>query len=472
MAQASAAPDKASSRLVSLDVFRGITIAAMVLVNNPGSWGHIYAPLGHAPWDGWTPTDFIFPFFLFIVGVAMTFSFDKRLARGDSHSKLFEGVVHRTLILFALGMLMAAFPNMRLSAPWLLLIVGLYTCASPDKEDPALEAKWRRRRPIGYGLIGVGALWFLLDLGHFNGPVRASSFAQIFPLTNDNGGGIVRVPGVLQRIALCYFFASIIMMKFGLLGRIAWTLGLINLYWLIMKYIQPPAGFSILTEGKNFVQDAPAGAPFPGLLNDWIDRALLGEHLYRYRPDPEGLLSTLPAISTTLSGILAGTWLHTHHDKATKAVGMFIAGSVLFIIGLCMDIWFPINKKIWTSSYVVFVTGWALIGLALCYWANDVKGWRRWSAPFMVFGTNAILIFFCSGILARLMSMIKIGGENAVDSKTWIYRNICIEFFGKLGEDGVRMSDKNASLSFAIGFVLFWLLVTIPLYRMRIFLKV
>ena len=454
-----------SERLVSLDVFRGITIGLMVLVNNPGTWSHIYGPLKHAPWHGWTPTDFVFPFFLFIVGVAMTFSFDRRIKRGDSRLRLFEQVVRRTIIIFLLGLILGGFPNFRLIMPYILVVAGLGFLFNDEPIlDIGREPRVRRNKLIAIGCFAVGVLWFLFDFRHFQSPVISFSFSSIFPLSNEvEGGKVLRVPGVLQRIAFCYFFASLIVMRTGVRGRIVWTMMLLIGYWLIMKYIDPPGGYT-LGAAEDATRDAPAGVTYPGALNGWIDQALLGDHLYSRRPDPEGLLSTIPAIATTLLGILTGNWLHTNRDRIDKATGLAIAGGALVLVGQCMDIWFPINKKIWTSSYVVFMSGWALLFLAFCFYLIDAKGNKRWSTPFLVFGTNAIFVFFASGILARVFYMIQweSGGESW-NVKSWVYANV---FQANLDP------DKLSSFAYAICYILLWLLLTYPLYRNRIFLKV
>ncbi len=371
--------EQKGERLVSLDAFRGITIAMMILVNNPGSWSHVYSPLLHAKWDGWTMTDTIFPFFMFIVGVAMTFSFAKRLERGDTRGQLFAKVVKRSVILFLLGLILAGFPKFNL--------------------------------------------------------------------------GTIRIPGVLQRIAVCYFFAALIVMYTGWKGRAFWAFALIVIYWAIVKLIHAPIGYEASVTGQE------------GLLHDYIDTKVLSGHLYRERPDPEGILSTIPAISTTLLGVLIGNWLHSARSKMEKLVGLFIMANVGIVVGVIMHIWFPINKKIWTSSYVVFMAGMALHFLAMCYWLIDIKGYKRWATPFVIYGTNAIAVFFASGIVGRLIgryiTVPMADGELAL--KPWIYQNIFVPWSGDL---------KMASLLFAISYIVFWLLVLIPLYKKKIYIRV
>ena len=238
-----------SHRLVSLDVFRGITIAGMILVNNPGDGRYRSAPLAHAHWHGWTPTDLIFPFFLFIVGVAMTFSFARRRALGHSSVRLFEHVLRRSLIIFLLGLTMHGFPDWRLIGPCAMAIAGLVVLFV---DEPALGLGRTRagtiRKIVAVAALSGAASWCALDFAYF----QAST---------------LRIPGVLQRIACCYLAASIIVMFFGLRGRFLWIVGLLAGYWLIVALVHPPAGFSATVIGTE------------GLLHEWIDVCAFGDHL-------------------------------------------------------------------------------------------------------------------------------------------------------------------------------------------------
>ena len=363
-----------TNRLVSLDVFRGITIAGMVLVNNPGSWEHIYWPLEHAQWHGWTPTDLVFPFFLFIVGIAIPLAFGKRLESGGSTRDLYVKIVKRTLIIFAIGLFLNAFPD--------------------------------------FGLAEL------------------------------------RIPGVLQRIAVCYFFASIIFLNTKVRTQIAITIGLLIFYWLLVKLVPAP-GYA----AGDLTKD--------GSLPSYIDRVVFGKHVWAQAKvyDPEGLLSTIPAITTTLIGVLTGQWLRTEKPRIEKAAGMFVAGAVCVAIGWAWNSFFPINKALWTSSYVLFTGGLALQFLALCYWIIDIKGYRRWAKPFEVFGLNAIALYVVADLIAELLGMINVG-QGTLGS--WIYNNV----FGSWA------SPVNASLAFAVTFVLVCLVLMWILYSRKIFLKV
>ena len=361
-------------RLVSLDVFRGLTMAAMVIVNNPGDWGHVYAPLLHAEWHGWTPTDLIFPFFLFIVGVSITLS--KKSAGWGS-------ILRRAAIILALGLFLAGYPR--------------------------------------------------FDLGRW------------------------RIPGVLQRIAVCYLVAAgIYRLTAGDRRRQALVVGAIGAglalaYWAIMMFVPPPGGV--------------AGDLTPeGNLAAWVDRALLNGHLWRPGWDPEGLLSTIPAITTTLLGILAGLALGTGWTAERKVAALALGGAAAVVIGLAWGVAFPINKSLWTSSYAFFTAGCGALLLAACYWIIDVKGWRRWTTPLVILGVNAITLFVASGLLVKTFGLFRVAGSDGreVAVNRWIYLNWFAPF----------SDPKNASLLYALANLLLLFALLAWMYRRRIYLRV
>ncbi len=305
-----------SERLLSLDVFRGITIAGMILVNNPGTWDAIYPPLEHSKWNGCTPTDIIFPFFLFIVGVAIPFALDKRIEKGEDNKKIILQITRRSIILFLLGIFIHSFP---------------------------------------FGLFGSE---FNLDT--------------------------VRIPGVLQRIGVVYFITSILYLKTKNYKILIYTgAEVLILYWMIMALVPVP--------GVGYANLEPTTS-----LTAWLDRTLLGEHLWQQSKlwDPEGILSTVPSIATTIIGILTGVWLKSNKDKITKTVWLFVAGCFCMAAGYVWNGWFPINKNLWTSSYVLYTGGLALLFLGICYWFIDVRNSRWWIKPFQVYGLNAITAYF------------------------------------------------------------------------------
>ena len=358
-----------SSRLVSLDVFRGLTIAGMVLVNNPGTWSSIYWPLEHAEWHGWTPTDLVFPFFLFIVGVSITLAFGRRVEEGSIKRDLYLKVIKRTAIIFGLGLFLNGFPYFQL--------------------------------------------------------------------------GTIRIPGVLQRIAICYLVASLIFLTTRIRTQLLIALALLIVYWLVMTRVAAP-GFAAGDLSKE------------GSIASFIDRVILGPHIWKQGKvyDPEGLLSTIPAVATTLFGVLTGHWLRTERTRIEKVVGMFVAGAVCVVLGWMWNPFFPINKSLWTSSYVLFTAGLALQLLALCYWLIDIKGYRRCAWPCEVFGVNALALFVGTGLMVKLMGLVHVQG--------WIFRTLFLSW----------ASPINASLFYAIAFILLWLFLMWLLYRKRIFIRV
>jgi predicted acyltransferase len=369
-----------AARLMSLDLFRGATIAGMILVNNAGDERTTYWPLKHAAWNGWTPTDLIFPFFLFIVGVAMAYSFSSRLKRNESRQNLLRHILWRGLILFSLGLFLNGFPNHYQLDSW-------------------------------------------------------------------------RVYGVLQRIAICYVIVGTLALCTTKRAWIAVTVACLLGYWIIMRYIPVP-GFGVPTHG------IPLLDPDRNLAA-WLDRKLLAGHLYDGTRDPEGVISTIPAIATCLLGLLTGDWLRSTRSSRNKLLGMFVAGILGVFAAEVWQLWFPINKNLWTSSFVVLTAGAALIGLSLGYWILDVQGWRgRWTKFFLVFGMNAIAAYVFAELIAHWIDRLMLK-----DGSTWQEG-----FYQMTFEPLAR--PYLASLLYAISFVLMCWLAMWVLHRKRIFLKI
>jgi predicted acyltransferase len=375
--QLSGAAPRTPGRLASLDVFRGLTIAGMLVVNNPGTWSAIYPPLRHAEWHGWTPTDLIFPYFLFIVGVSMSFSFETARSRGATRAALLAKTAKRSLILFGLGLVLHSFP-------------------------------W-----IGY------------DYSH------------------------LRIPGVLQRIAIAFSLAAVAVIWLRPRGRAAATAALLIGYWALLRWVPVPGvGAGVLEPGRD--------------LGAYLDRLVFGtRHLWTQSRtwDPEGLLSTLPAVATVLLGVFAGDWLRSPRPPASKVRGMLAAGALATIAGLLWGLWFPINKPLWTSSYVLLTAGLALLSLAACYWVVDAKGYRAWSLPFLVLGVNAIAAFFLSSLTARVMGSVDVG---EISLKAWLHQSLFASW----------LAPRNASLAFALAYTAAWSGLMALLYRHRIFIRV
>jgi predicted acyltransferase len=364
------------NRLSSLDAFRGITIAGMILVNNPGSWKHVYPPLRHAEWHGWTPTDLIFPFFLFIVGVSISLALSKRVSQEAGLKNVYTKIFKRSVILFALGLFLALLPN-------------------------------------------------------FN-------FSQ------------VRIPGVLQRIAVCYLVSSIVFLKTGVRGRAIAVISLLGGYWALMKLVPVPGyGAGVLSPEGN--------------LCGYIDSKIFGSHLYKPGFDPEGILSTLPAAATTLLGVLTGDWLRSKARANRNCIGLLFSGVVFMFFGLWLHRLFPINKQLWTSTFVVLTAGAALILFGILYAVIDVLGLKKWSIPLLVFGTNAIALYVGSGLLIKSMSLITVmDAGNLVQLKTYIFQNLLSPWAGPL----------NGSLIYPLLLLFLGWAIMFPLYKKEIFIKI
>jgi predicted acyltransferase len=383
--EADAANASSSGRLICLDIFRGLAVAGMILVDNPGSDEKVYWPIAHAEWNGWTPADFIFPSFLFLVGVSVVFSFAKRREKGDSRRQILCHIFIRSLLLIA---------------------IGLFVNASP--------------------FIGV-------------------DFHAL------------RFEGVTQRIALCYFAAGILELWSDRRGQIIAIAACLLGYWALLRFVPVP-GLGV--PGR----DIPFMDPNQNLAA-WLDRKLFMGHLFDGTRDPEGILSTIPAIATTLFGVLTGHWLRSRESPATKAIVMVLAGILGLIAGEVWNIWFPINKNLWTSSFAVFTGGLALVFLAILYWLLEIKSWRgAWTVPILVLGMNAIAGFVADSFVygpgytftAKRPDGVTLSWHDAAQAK-----------LVSLGA-----SPPNASLLYSLGALMIcWILLWF-LWRKRIFLKV
>jgi predicted acyltransferase len=377
----------ARKRLIALDVFRGLTVAGMLLVNDPGTWSAIYPPLEHADWNGWTPTDLIFPFFLFIAGVTTSLSLASRRAQGADDGALTRQILRRGALIVLFGLLMAAFP-----------------------------------------------------------------FYPMERLTH------IRIPGVLQRIGVAYTCAALLTLRTTLKQQVAIVTALLFGYWFVITLVPVPGAMGGIGATLNTVPSRTLAA--------WTDRFLLGGHLWinSVTWDPEGPLSTIPAIGTAMLGVFAGRWLGAQKPLEERLNGLFAAGALGMMVGLMWNWSFPINKSLWTSSYVVFSAGMACVAIATISWIIDVKGVTWWTRPIVIYGVNPIIAFVGSGMVARL-----------------IYTVWQVDFRGRptpvqavVYETLFRpwLAPRNASLAFALCFVLFWYLILWALARKNIIFKV
>jgi len=385
-------------RLLSIDFFRGVLVMGMLLVTNAGDWNHVYWPLKHADWNGSTPTDMIFPSFLFLAGVSTTFSFAARLARGATRAELAGYIAVRSLLLILLGLSLNGFP--------------------------------------------------------------------LFDMHN------LRIPGVLQRIGLCYLVGGLLDLaasrrtstdgadgasqyRANVPVLTAAIVTLLAVYWALMRFVPVP-GYGV--GGLNMV----------GNLGAYIDRSLMGtNHLWFWGGqmwDPEGLLSTLGATANLLVGILAGEWLRSGRSDALKLRGLAIAGAALILAGVLLNPLLPINKKIWTGSFTLFSGGFSLLALALLYWLMDSRDWvrRKWLTPALIFGSNAILGFALANMLTPVLGLVKFQGAAG---KSVTIPDLAVRFFSQF------LNPWNASLAYAVCFVALNTLILWPLYRKCIFIR-
>ncbi len=415
-------------RIISVDVLRGLTIMMMTIVNNPGDWEHIFSPLEHAAWHGWTPTDLVFPFFLFIVGISVVLSNPERTLD-------WKKLITRTLRIFLLGMALAFFSRIKigeLSGLGLLAIRLVYTAIMTI----LLLGNYSVKKQF-YFAIGLFMITIFLCFGGFE------SFEH------------VRIPGVLQRISLVFFIISLLYHFCS--SRLLGALGLFFLifYFVLMTQIPVPGfGAANVEMGKN--------------LAAWLDHYLLPGHLWATSKtwDPEGILSTIPALSTGISGIFAGKILMHSHSR--NSLYLMMIGIVFIGLGLCWDPYFPINKSLWTSSFVMVSSGFAFLLTGILHELIEQRNIKKWTSIFVIFGVNPMLVFFYSGIIPRALNMIKI--PVLVDPEhtelgviSYVYRQAIQPFFTDL---------RWASLAGAFVYLVIWFVILFIFKRKNIIFKV
>lgn len=391
-----------NQRFYSLDVFRGATVCLMILVNNPGSWEHTFAPLKHAPWHGLTPTDLVFPFFLFAVGNAIAFVMPKLEQGGDA--LFWKKVLKRTLLIWGIGLFLAWWPFVKWSG------------------DNLVFKSWA----------------YLDDKGNPQG---------------------VRILGVLARIAICYFFAAIIVYYFKLKKAFFIGLILLLLYWALCLLLG----------------DTTDPLSMKGWFGNAVDKAVLGEaHMYHGEGiafDPEGLMSTLPAIVQVIFGYMVGDYIIKKGKTYEMVTGLFVGGVAFLLAGFCWDMVFPINKKIWTSSYTVYTTGLAMITIATMIYMIEFKNIKGGLARFFdVFGKNALFVFALSAFLPKGLGLIRF--ENGLNDKgvmtyynpwDWLYKKVLIHLPGP---------KENGSLAYAICVIIFMWAICWWMDKKKIYVKV
>lgn len=426
-------------RIISLDVLRGITIMMMILVNNPGSWGNIFAPLEHAEWNGCTPTDLVFPFFIFILGAAIPLAIVVKVLNQQTFLK----ILTRSLRIISLG-----------------LFLGFYEKIEIFNLDgyPLLISK----------LIVTGIVAYVL-LGNFEQKIKFYLVLTLFSIfmflafSGMEAYGDVRIPGVLQRIGIVYFLTSLVYLKTEIKGQIIVVASLLLGYWAIMTLMPVPGfGPANLDKGTN--------------LAAWLDNLLLENHLWSSSKtwDPEGILSTIPAIANGIVGLLIGQLLNGSLAKNDKITKMFATGMALVIFGLIWNDFFPMNKALWTSSFVLYTAGLATLFLAVFYYVIDIKGYKNWTTPLLFWGVNPMIVFFLSGILPHVLSSIKVNNPayvmgnsdkipDQIGLENYLNEFCIVPYFD---------DPKVASLMWALLNVTFWSLVLWYFYKKKLFFKV
>lgn len=419
-------------RLISLDVFRGLTILLMTIVNNPGDWGNVYPPLLHANWNGCTPTDLVFPFFIFIMGVAVPLAMPEK----KYDETTFNKILIRSLRMFCLGIFFNFFGKIQ--------IFGL-------EGIPLLIGRLAITFAVGYALMGsfsnklknifafsILALYLILAYGGFE------NYAD------------VRLPGVLQRIAVVYFVVSLLYLKTSRKTQLLTGIILLFSYWAVMTLIPVPGiGEANLEKGTN--------------LASWIDSVLLKGHMYHETNtwDPEGLLSTLPSIVNGIIGLFIGQILLLSVTKIQKAQRMGMIGTSLIFFGLIWDLVFPINKSIWTSSYVLYTTGLATVCLTVLYYIIDIKEYKKGFKLFVIWGVNPMIVFFASQIIPQALVMIRFPHPSLAGEQTNL-----LDYLYRFGIAPWFNNPMTASLAGALTYVGIWTFILWIFYRNKLIFKV
>ncbi|TDO71492.1 putative acyltransferase [Flavobacterium chryseum] len=419
-------------RLISLDVFRGLTILLMTIVNNPGDWGNVFPPLLHAEWHGCTPTDLVFPFFIFIMGVAVPLAMPDKIYDGTTFNK----ILVRSLRMLCLGIFFNFFGKIQLFG-----LDGI----------PLLIGRLAITIAVGYALMGS-----------FSSKVKnILAFSILFIYLFLAYSGIeayhdVRLPGVLQRIAIVYFVVSLLYLKTSQKTQIVTGVVLLLGYWAIMTLIPVPGiGPANLEKGTN--------------LASWLDCVLLKGHMYHETLtwDPEGILSTVPSIVNGIIGLLIGQLLQREISKTQKAQKMLIIGVVLIIAGLLWNIVFPLNKSLWTSSYVLYTTGLATTFLAILYYVIDIADYKKGFKPFLIWGVNPMIVFFSSQIIPQSLVMIEFQNPHNTSEKINL-----LEYLYRFGIAPFFNNPMAASLAGALVYVCIWTFILWIFYRNKLIFKV
>jgi predicted acyltransferase len=419
-------------RLISLDVFRGFTILLMTIVNNPGSWAAIYPPLAHAEWHGCTPTDLVFPFFIFIMGSAIPFAMPTK----QFDYAVFNKIIVRSLRIFCLGLFLNYFSKIELLdlegiSLLLLRLIITFAVAYALLGNFSLKIKT-------YLVFGIFAILLILAYG------QIEAFQE------------VRIPGVLQRIGIVYFFISLLYLKTNLKTQLMVAASILLGYWIVMAFVPVP-GFG----AANFEKGTNLAA--------WLDNLVLKGHLWSVSKtwDPEGILSTLPAVATGILGMFIGQILNLKIQQTEILKKIAAVGFALLIAGLLWSLLFPLNKSLWTSSYVLYTAGIATLCLTVLYFLIDIANYKKWTKLFLIWGVNPMIVFFFSGIIPRVLSSItiqnpKIASEQ-INLQSYFYKFCIVPVFS---------NPMNASLTFAVLYAIFWSLILWVFYKNKLIFKV